>query len=596
MVSIKYLLKNLFSVLNFLERDSKRKIIFLTFLTTLNAFSEIFSIALLIPFITVITNIDKIYSIDFINNLILLFNLNDQNSVILFFIFSFALFIIITGILKLVSLRSILDISRLLGEELIALAYKKIVYLPYEEYIYRSSSEQIVALNQFAQELTNSIYALVNLFSCLTISSIILITLILINWKLVLAVSSTFIFSYLIIALGVKNKTTHMSKRFASSSKRQVEIMQESFGSAKNIAIDNLYDYFLDNFKKENHIYRNSVMKMEFYARAPRYILETFSLVIFSLLAVFLLSETNNASELVTILGVVALSSQRLLPYMQQIYGAWILISGSYKGVEVIKNILNEKDSQNLENFDNFKDKNFFKKEIKLVNTSFYYKDSKKSILKNINLDIKKGSKVGIIGETGAGKSTLLDIFMSLIEPSKGKLLIDGKDIHSNKLLLKKWRAIISYVPQDIFLINKTIKENIAFGLPLCAIDNRKLKKAIKTASLVSLIESKPKGINTLIGERGIQLSGGQRQRIAIARALYKESEILFFDEATSALDRRTEDKIINSIYKEFKDITIFFISHNLNALRKCDYLIRVINGKLFIINPEELEKINSVS
>ena len=224
-------------------------------------------------------------------------------------------------------------------------------------------------------------------------------------------------------------------------------------------------------------------------------------------------------------------------------------------------------------------------KKLNLKNEVYFnYKDTKRHILKGINLKISKSEKIGIIGQTGSGKSTLIDIIIGLLTPTKGSISVDEFNISSDKII-NFWRSLISYIPQDIYLSDSTIIENIASGIKKEEIDIRKVIKSAKKAQIHEFIKNLPMGYETNIGEMGIKLSGGQRQRIGIARAIYniydKNKKILILDEATSALDYEVEDLIIKSIYEIRPDLTLIMISHRLNTLQNCDRILKIKNGSL---------------
>jgi ABC-type multidrug transport system fused ATPase/permease subunit len=230
---------------------------------------------------------------------------------------------------------------------------------------------------------------------------------------------------------------------------------------------------------------------------------------------------------------------------------------------------------------DKFSNKNSilnFNKNITIENISFYY-DEKIKILNDISFEILKKDKVGIVGSTGSGKSTLVDLFTGLLEIKSGDIKIDGKSIFSN---LKKWQQKLGYVSQSIFLLDDTLQNNIIFGSEK-ELNKDLITKVIKLSKLDNLVSELPNGLNTLIGERGSRISGGQRQRIGIARALYREAEILILDEATSALDYDTETSIMQMIINEYKDKTLIIVSHRDNALKKCNKIFEIKNGLLNI-------------
>jgi ATP-binding cassette subfamily B protein len=221
-----------------------------------------------------------------------------------------------------------------------------------------------------------------------------------------------------------------------------------------------------------------------------------------------------------------------------------------------------------------------FEKKIELINVSYKHEDSSEYVLKDINLTIEKGDRIGIIGESGSGKSTLLDLIMGLVEPTGGLILVDGKPININ---LKGWYDNIAHVPQLIYLLDSSIERNITFGRSASDFDLEKLRAICEKVQIIDFIDSLPRGFKTIIGERGSRLSGGQRQRIGIARALYKNAKLIVLDEATSALDVKTESELINQIYKLDRDITMIFVAHRLSTLEKCDFIIELDKGTVSI-------------
>jgi ABC-type multidrug transport system fused ATPase/permease subunit len=219
-----------------------------------------------------------------------------------------------------------------------------------------------------------------------------------------------------------------------------------------------------------------------------------------------------------------------------------------------------------------------FQQDIELNNVSYQYPKSKNFSISNINLTISKGESVGVVGKSGSGKSTLSNLILGLLHPTKGIINVDGVGIDQN---IKGWQSIIGYVQQDIFLLDASVKQNIAFGESSEEIDNDKLTNAIKEAQLLELIESLPDGLNTQLGERGLRISGGQKQRIGIARALYRNAPILIFDEATSALDNETESEIVSAIRSLKGTRTMIVIAHRLSTIKHCDRIVELKNGQI---------------
>jgi ATP-binding cassette subfamily B protein len=279
----------------------------------------------------------------------------------------------------------------------------------------------------------------------------------------------------------------------------------------------------------------------------------------------------------IPILGALALGAQRLLPFLQQAYSSWTTIRGTQASLKDILTLLDQPIPSHDKNKISYPLN--FKKNITIENLGFRYNLQSAYVLKELNLTIEKGSCVGFIGTTGSGKSTLLDILMGLLEPTNGHLKIDGQIISSNNN--HAWQYHIAHVPQNIFLADSSIEENIAFGLPKKEIDKNRVKEAAQLAQLSSVIEALPDQYQTIVGERGIRLSGGQRQRIGIARAFYKKADIMIFDEATSSLDTETEQAVMKAIQNYSKNLTLLIIAHRLSTLENCTKIVELDNGRI---------------
>jgi ATP-binding cassette subfamily B protein len=278
-------------------------------------------------------------------------------------------------------------------------------------------------------------------------------------------------------------------------------------------------------------------------------------------------------AEVVPILGMFALAAQKILPAIQQVYSSYSNIKGSRASFEDVLELLDRPFYHNTNKISSVGCIKF-EKIIELKDLSFSYDSGPLWVLKDVNLKIKKGECVGFMGVTGGGKSTLIDIVMGLLNPTKGDLIVDGCVIsNKNKNL---WQAHITHVPQNIYLSNSTIEENIAFGIPKDKIDHQQVKIAAEQAQISDLISQWKDGYQTIIKERGANLSGGQRQRVGIARALYRKSDVLIFDEATSALDVQIEERIMDVINNLDKDLTILIIAHRLSTLKNCDKILEI--------------------
>ena len=319
--------------------------------------------------------------------------------------------------------------------------------------------------------------------------------------------------------------------------------------------------------------------------------MEAIGIVIIALFAYLATLKLGGLSQFIPLLGAFVLGAQRLLPAIQKGYGSYSRIKGSKHSLLDVISLLD----QSIPDYANCPPQIPipFLQSIELKNLCFQYLKDSPWVLKNINLTIPKGSVIGIVGTTGCGKSTLLDVVMGLLLPTSGELRVDGQLIDSKNR--RAWQTHIANVSQHIYLADGTIEENIAFGIPNKKIDHNRVKKAAQKAQIADLIEEWDNGYQALVGERGMRLSGGQRQRVGLARAFYKQSDVLILDEATSALDNETELAVMDAIERINEEITIIIIAHRLSTLKSCDKIVKF--GKDYaiqILSYEEVISLNS--
>ena len=272
------------------------------------------------------------------------------------------------------------------------------------------------------------------------------------------------------------------------------------------------------------------------------------------------------------------------LPHAQALYNAWAHLKACSPVAAVALDLIEKNKHQEVNKVTECSIQ--FDEHFSLENVTFQYTNAPTAVLEQINLVIYKGSTIGFKGTTGSGKSTLIDLLTGLISPSTGQLKVDDMPITAEST--NAWYAQIAHIPQDIFLLDGTIAENIAFGLSNDEIDVGKIEQAAKSAQIHEFVSELPEGYNTYVGDRGVRLSGGQRQRIGIARALYREAPVLILDEATSALDEATEAAVMDAIHTQYQGTTILMIAHRLSTLERCDRLIQIENGKIIDVGDQK--------
>ncbi|MUK49013.1 ABC transporter ATP-binding protein [Aliivibrio fischeri] len=398
------------------------------------------------------------------------------------------------------------------------------------------------------------------------------------------ALSGALIFSlaYVFLYKVVKTRLKVNGESISNMSEVRFRIINEGLGGIKDILILNRSNDLINQFKKSGAEFSIANGENNALSLVPRYIMEF--LAFGSMIGLILYLIKTNPSDLGSILPTLAvygIAGFKLLPAIQQVYASMALVKGNIEAFQEIKpdlvaSIQSEfKVNENI----NSSARMNCKKTISLNNVTFSYPGTEKNILDQLTMSFPVNSIVGVVGSSGSGKSTAIDMILGLISPSKGSLDIDGKAVSSETM--RTWQNNLGFVPQDIFLSQGSIAENIAFGLEKENIDFNKVEQVIKFAKLEALINDLPEGIYSLVGERGVQLSGGQRQRIAIARALYTDSSILIFDEATSALDGVTEKLIMDAIHQFSGKKTIILIAHRIKTVSKCDVIFFLDKGKV---------------
>ena len=389
------------------------------------------------------------------------------------------------------------------------------------------------------------------------------------------------VFSLLTICASIfffftKKTINRNAKLMQNLSATRIQSVNETFGAIKEIKIFNIEDVFGKKFYLKNLLRENYFLINSFLVSIPRFFLE--AVIIFSLISIlmtfnYLNKDFNSLLPLLTLLSVAAI---RLLPSFNSITQSLSSIKSLSPSLNlVVKEIRYLEEIK--ETFTILKNNAFsFDKKILFNNVSFKYPNNKSNTLTEINLEILRESKVGIIGSSGAGKSTFINLLLGLLKPTEGNILVDGKNIEEN---LKTWQSYIGYVPQDIYLLDDSIKNNITLYDE--NIDENQLKKVLKLTRLEEFINSLPNGTETYVGERGTRISGGQRQRIGIARALCKDPRIIIFDEATNALDKENENNIMREIQALDLKKNLIIITHKYDLVKNCNKVFTFDKGRL---------------
>ena len=539
------------------------------------SFAEILSIGAILPFLSVLTAPDRIFRLAAVQPLIQALGLTNANQLLLPFTITFGLAALISGAVRLLLLWANMRLSNATGADLSISIYRRTLYQPYSVHVARNSSEIISGISNKSGAIVGAAANVLTLISSALIFVAILIALLSLNPLIALSAVGGFGLIYALIIKVTSKTLLSNSQRIARESTNVVKSLQEGLGGIRDVLIDGSQAAYCKIYRDADFPLRRASGNNSFISSSPRFALEALGMVLIASLAYLLVRQPDGILKAIPVLGALALGAQRLLPVLQQVYNSW---SNIYGGQASLQDALELLDQPLPDYADQPPAQPMpFSQQIKLNNLSFRYTDQTPLVLSNLNLTIPKGSRTGFIGITGSGKSTLLDIIMGLLQPTGGNIKIDDQPLTEGNN--RAWQAHIAHVPQAIFLADSTIEENIAFGVPKSKIDHTLVKQAARQAQIADIIESWPKKYQTYVGERGIRLSGGQRQRIGIARALYKQANVIIFDEATSALDNETEEAVMQAIESLGNELTILIIAHRLTTLKNCTQIVELADG-----------------
>ena len=540
------------------------------------SFAEILSIGAVLPFLAVLTNPDRIFQLPVVRPLINFLGFSSPDQLLLPLTIVFAFAALISGAMRLLLLWASTRISFAIGADLSINIYRRTLYQPYAVQASRNSSEIISGISVKASSVIGYIITpSLTLISSAIMLVVILLALISIDPAIALAAFGGFGLIYAVIIKLTKGRMLINSQSISRDSNQLIKSLQEGLGGIRDVLIDGCQAVYCQIYRNADLPLRKAQGNSNFISASPRFGIEALGMMLIAMLAYALARQPDGIAKTIPVLGALALGAQRLLPVLQGGYASW---SSIQSGQISLKDTLELLDQPLPEYVDQPPATPIqFQQQINLNQLSFRYTPQTPWILNNLDLTIQKGSRIGFIGLTGSGKSTLLDIVMGLLQPNEGTLEIDSEEITTHNT--RNWQAHIAHVPQAIFLADSTIQENIAFGVPINKIDNALVKQAAEQAQIADIIETWPKKYQTFVGERGIRLSGGQRQRIGIARALYKQADVIIFDEATSALDNKTEQAVMQSIETLGKDLTVLIIAHRLTTLQNCDQIVELANS-----------------
>jgi ABC-type multidrug transport system fused ATPase/permease subunit len=570
-------------ILALLDRNEKKQALLIMFLILIMTVFDMIGIASIVPFVTLLTNTQLIETNYFLKELFLSSKVmgvsNIQEFLILVGFIVFFLLIIslsLRAFTTFVQTKFILMREQTIGVKLI----EGYLGQPYSWFLNKDSSELGKSvLSEVNQVILNTFNPIMNIIVQGAIVFGMLTILIIIDYELALGIFSILSLTYIFIFLILKNYLSKLGTNRLKANSLRFNSLTEVFGAIKEAKISGLERVYISLFSKSAKIFASSHLAAQVIGILPRYLIEAVAFGGMIIMIIFLMYNDGNFLNILPIIALYAFAGYRLMPALQQIYTAITQLRFSGPALDVLHKDITDLSINSSEVINS--PKIFLKHCITLENIYFKYPGSSKNALNKINIEIPALSKIGITGKTGSGKTTIVDIILGLLEINNGGLLkVDNNEINKNNI--RSWQKTIGYVPQKIFLSNNSIEANIAFGVKNEDINIKQIIKVSKIANLHDFVTNElPKAYKTYVGENGIRLSGGQKQRIGIARALYKNPQLLVLDEATNSLDNLTERLILKNIDDLSEKLSTILITHRLSSLKNCNKIFLIEKGEL---------------
>ncbi len=559
----------------------RRQYFALQFLVLIMAFGEIIGIASIIPFMALVGDMSLIEQNKFISNVYKFTAISNESQFIFLVGICVLLTLLISALISMLTLWRLSMFANKVGADIADSLYFYYIKQNWLFHASGSSAEMIKKINNETTRLTNLV-----LMPMMQINARIVFIFILILFvffydpKVAIVGFSVFFIGYLFLFMLVRIRLEKNGIAISEVYENRLRLMNEAFGGIKDILLLGRDKSFIDKFHKTGKRLSFSQGTNTALAQTPRYLIELVAFGSMILLVLYLVASFDgDLGKIIPRLSVYAVAGIKLMPAFQQTYHYLALLKGNISAFESIQEDLSKALALKSDHINMSDDIIRPKDNIELENILFKYDGKKDSAINNLSIKIPVNSIIGLVGPSGSGKSTLVDIILGLIEPQKGNLKVDNVLIDNNNSRL--WQNSIGFVPQSIFLSEGTISENIAFGIEKNEINIDKVNSALKLSNLYEFVQNLDLGVDTKVGERGVQLSGGQRQRIGIARALYNDSDILIFDEATSSLDGLTEKTIMESIQNFSGKKTIIIVAHRLKTIQNCDQIFFIDNGEV---------------
>lgn len=572
-------IKQLFSLLT---AKQLKQFYVLQLLVVLMAFTELLGIASIAPFMALVGDISLLETNGIFSQM---YQMSGINNPMDFLFYTGVIVLVMLTVSTAVSMFTVWKLSMFGARIGTEIADRLYAYYMQQSWQFHASGSSAQLTKQVSTEAARIsieiIQPLMRMNSKIVLAFFISVSVLIYDPVIALLGLAVFSVAYFLLYSLVRRQLDMNGMKLSQISTERFRLMNEGFGGIKDIILMNHSHDFIKRFQESGQVFARAQGTNIAISQVPRYFIELIAFGAMILLVLVLIRlHSGKLGEILPVLAVYALAAFKLLPSLQQIYSSSSQIKGNIAAFEAVQHDLEQSfENHNVIGNSSIAIKININKNIVLSGIGFSYPNKDRSALKGINMHIPVNSVIGLVGSSGSGKSTLIDLLLGLLTPQQGSIYADGIRITAENK--RAWQDLLGFVPQSIFLSEGSIAENIAFGIPVKDISLAKVHKALTLANLTELVGLLPDGVNTKVGEHGVQLSGGQRQRIGIARALYHKAEVLVFDEATSALDGITEKIVMDAIHELSGKKTIILIAHRLKTIEKCDVIYFIEQGEM---------------
>lgn len=557
-------------ILSVLPPRLRRLLLALALLMLLGTVAEVVSLGAIVPFLAVLVDPQGAARLPMVGAWLSAQPLLEQR---MWVGGSFLLGLGLAAMMRIILLSANIRFTHAAGFALSRAAFGKTLSQSYDWHTQHNSSEHIANLERVNSFVSRNIGPMLNLLTAVVLGCGILTLLLLTHPGIMLGLLLGVSAFYALVVYLTRRRLLQNGQAINRAASERVRVLQESLGGIRDVILDDSYAVHQKRFEREEMALRSAMRQNEWVSQLPRYLLEFIGMA--TIVAVATTIAATQKEGALTTLGLIAFGSQKLLPLAQQIYYAWGTLKTAGPARADVLKVLSLPDRSES----TFEKNLSFESELELSDVTYAYPGHKKKVLNHIKLQIPRGARIGFVGPSGGGKSTLIDLIMGLLTPSGGEMRVDGVSLTAQNIA--QWRKRVAHVPQSIYLLDASVRENIAFGVTSHEIDEARIQRCIAMAQLTETMADLPEGLYTVIGERGVLLSGGQRQRIGIARALYRQADILVLDEATSALDNATEQRVITALQEIGPGVTVLMVAHRLTTLAQCDRIVHIENGRI---------------